>query len=112
MTDNTKTLYNALDKIKELEKENADLKIKVKALENANKFFVKEIDDMSNSVLDVLLKFTKYKEENKKLKRQIYKMRNCDNCTHCGSGYKDEAGNSYCDDCDEDMSEWEMSLGL
>lgn len=28
MTDNTETLYNALDKIKELEKENAELKSK------------------------------------------------------------------------------------
>ena len=47
----------------------------------------------------------------KELQAQIYKMRDCQNCSHCG-GYTDEAGNSICDSCDDDMSEWEMSLGL
>lgn len=32
MTDNTKTLYNALDKIKELEKENEQLKIQIEKM--------------------------------------------------------------------------------
>ena len=48
----------------------------------------------------------KLKKENEELKKQIYKMRCCDNCRRCGS-YKDESGNTYCDDCDDDMSQWE-----
>lgn len=45
-------------------------------------------------------------EENRKLQTQIYEMRNCQNCCHCG-GYTDEAGNSVCDSCDDDMLMWE-----
>ena len=43
----------------------------------------------------------------KELEAQIEKMRNCQNCCHCNGGITDEAGNSICDSCDDDMSMWE-----
>lgn len=47
----------------------------------------------------------------KELKEQIEKMKNCDNCIHCGCGSCDEAGNCICDDCNEEtLSEWECIL--
>ena len=66
-------------KIEMLEKQNVELIGKVAFLEN----------DLNNA------------------KAQIEKMRNCQNCCHCNGGVIDEAGNSVCDSCDDDMSMWE-----
>lgn len=89
ITDNTKTLYNAMDKTKKLEEENEQLKIKIKALESANKAMVKEIDDMSSCGIGILIKITKLKEENRQLKQLIEKMKNCDNCKFKNCGMKE-----------------------
>lgn len=42
-----------------------------------------------------------------KYEKQIEKMKCCQNCCHCNGGITDEAGNSICDSCDDDMSMWE-----
>lgn len=60
---------NLLRDVERLEKENEQLKIKIKALESANKAMVKEIDDMSNGGIDVLIKIAKLKEENEQVKK-------------------------------------------
>ena len=52
------------------EEEIEELKIKVKALEDANKAMVKEIDDMSSGGIGILIKITKLKEENEELKKE------------------------------------------
>lgn len=54
MTDNTKTLYNALDKIKELEKENEQLKQQIEKMKRCynckfnDKFVDVPCDDCDN----------------------------------------------------------------
>ena len=53
----------ALDYIAALEKENAELKTKVTALENANRAMVKELDDITSGGLNILQNVVKNKEE-------------------------------------------------
>jgi len=47
----------------ELEKENAELKAKANALENANKAMVKELDDMTSGGISVLKNVVRSKEQ-------------------------------------------------
>lgn len=54
--------------ITELEKENAELKAKVNALENANKAMVKELDDMTSGGISVLENVVRSKEQLTKAK--------------------------------------------
>lgn len=49
--------------IAELEKENAELKAKANALENANKAMVKELDDMTSGGISVLKNVVRSKEQ-------------------------------------------------
>ena len=94
--------YKLLTKYAELEKQNKELQEKHESSVSQWKY------ELNRSIH----KETELAKEIRRLDKQIYKMRNCDNCTHCASEYKDEAGNSYCDDCNDDMSAWEMSLCL
>lgn len=66
MTDNTETLYNALDKIKELEKENTKLK------------------ETNNTLYESVMKVGK---RNNELKAQIEIMKCCANCEHYNRVY-------------------------
>jgi hypothetical protein len=50
-------------RIAELEKENAELKTKANALENANKAMVKELDDMTSGGISVLKNVVRSKEQ-------------------------------------------------
>jgi len=50
-------------RIAELEKENAELKAKANALENANKAMVKELDDMTSGGISVLKNVVRSKEQ-------------------------------------------------
>ena len=43
-------------------------------------------------------------EQNIQLKKQIEKMKCCDNCRHCGTNYDCD----YCSDHFEDMPDWEL----
>ena len=62
------------NKIAELEKENAELKTKVTALENANRAMVKELDDTTNVGLNILQNVVKNKEELTKAKKLLKKV--------------------------------------
>ena len=87
-TDNTETFKNALNKIADLEQQNANLQTMLQAEREVrcNEEYLKKVTE---------------------LEAQIENMRNCQNCCHCNSGITDEAGNSICDSCDDDMSMWE-----
>ena len=61
---------------KELEKENAELKTKVTALENANRAMVKELDDTTSGGLNILQNVVKNKEELTKAKEIIKDLLN------------------------------------
>ena len=54
-----------------LDKENAELKTKVTALENANRAMVKELDDTTSGGLNILQNVVKNKEELTKAKEYI-----------------------------------------
>lgn len=93
-TDNTETLKNALGRIEKLEnanlkalrkyelnvakleiekleKENAELRTKTTALENANRAMVKELDDMASVGVSVLENVVRSKEQLTKAKKII-----------------------------------------
>lgn len=95
----------------ELEEENEQLKIKIKALESANKAMVKEIDDMSSGGIGILSKITKLEEEKCELlgliqakDKLIEKMKRCYNCK-----FNDKFIDVPCDDCEENYSKWELA---
>lgn len=62
-TDSMETLKNALERIKKLEKENAELRTKTTAFENANRAMVKELDDMTSVGVSVLENVVRSKEQ-------------------------------------------------
>lgn len=70
-TDNTETLKNALERITELEKENAELRTKTTALENANRAMVKELDDMTSGGVSILENVVRSRERLTKAKEII-----------------------------------------
>lgn len=65
--------------IEELEKENAELKLKVTALENANRAMVKELDDTTSGGLSVLENVVRSKEQLTKAKEIIKEILEEDN---------------------------------
>ena len=73
------------DRIADLEKENAELKTKVTALENANRAMVKELNDTTSGGLSVLENVVRSKEQLTKAKEllkqwmQTLKASSCDN---------------------------------
>ena len=106
------------------EEEIEELKIKVKALEDANKAMVKEIDDMSSGGIGILIKITKLKEENEELKKEkcellgliqakdklIEKMKSCGNCKWCSNqccieNFENPISHRGC----ENYSQWELA---
>lgn len=63
---------NKMEKrIADLEKENAELKTKVTALENANRAMVKELDDMTSGGVSVLKNIVRSKEQLTKAKELL-----------------------------------------
>ena len=107
MTDNTETLYNALDKVKELEKENTKLKetnntlyesvMKVGKRNNELKAQVERLEKEKCELLGLI-------QEKDKL---IEKMKCCENCRHYSRTY----GHCYSYDsyqnC-ESLSNWSL----
>lgn len=73
MTDNTETLYNALDKIKELEKENEQMKAQIEKMKS-------DWADAKKKGLELLNLKTMRIEQ---LETKIEKMKCCHNCRHC-----------------------------
>ena len=59
------------EQVERLKKENAELKTKVTALENANKAMVKELDDMTSGGISFLTNVVRSKEEIDKAKEHI-----------------------------------------
>ena len=51
------------NRVKEFEKENAELKIKVTALEDANRVFIKELDNMISGSINILQNIVRNKEQ-------------------------------------------------
>ena len=68
--------YQNQTKVVDLEKENAELKTKVTALENANRAMVKELDDTTSGGLNILQNVVKNKEELTKAKEIIKDLLN------------------------------------
>ena len=61
-------------RIEELEQENAELRAKVTALENANRAMVKELDDMASNGLNIFENVVTNKEQLTKAKELLEKL--------------------------------------
>lgn len=91
----------------ELEKENSRLNQIILGNEEEITDLRKDCEEYSKTFNRQNDEIISLRKELIELKNQIHEMRCCDNCCHCG-GYTDEGGNSICDSCDDDMSEWEF----
>ena len=61
-------------------------------------------EEMQEQGLALQSDMNKTIEQNIQLKKQIEKMKCCDNCRHCGTNYDCD----YCSDHFEDMPDWEL----
>ena len=86
-----------------------DLNLAYHAMQRAYQYgaefgYNKAKEEMQEQGLALQSDMNKTIEQNIALKKQIEKMKCCDNCRHCGTNYDCD----YCSDHFEDMPDWEL----